>query len=253
MVGSNLLPHIPKDLKASIPAAKYLLVTDDNVAKAHLKEVEEAFEREGGITLQTKVIPSGESSKTRATKEDIENWMLSLHCNRDTCLIALGGGVIGDLVGFVAATFLRGIPVVQIPTSLLAMVDSSIGGKTGVDTPHGKNLIGAFHQPRRIYISLSFLSSLPQRQICNGMAEVIKTAAFWDEAKFKFLEDHVDGILAGDEGAIFEAVLGSVQVKAEVVTKDEKEGGLREILNFGHSIGHAVEALMQPGMLHGEG
>ena len=251
MAGFDLLKVIPGDLKATVKAARYVLVTDDVIAKIHLGEVVQGF-KEAGVELLTKVIPAGEASKTRAVKEDIENWMLSSHCNRDTCVIALGGGVVGDLVGFVAATFLRGVPVVQIPTSLLAMVDSSVGGKTGLDTQHGKNLIGAFHQPARIYINLSFLSSLPDRQFCNGMAEVIKTAAIWDEAKFKFLEDNVDGILAKDPGLLIQAVLGSVEVKAQVVTEDEREGGLREILNYGHSIGHAVEALMQPGMLHGE-
>jgi len=251
LVGYDLLKVIPEDLKATVKAAKYVLVTDETVGAIHLPQVAQAF-AEAGVTLLTKVIAPGEASKNRATKEDIENWMLVNHCNRDTCVIALGGGVVGDLVGFVAATFLRGVPVVQMPTSLLAMVDSSIGGKTGLDTQHGKNLIGSFHQPVKVYINLSFLKSLPERQFSNGMAEVIKTAVIGDEAKFKFLEDNVEKILAGNEELVALAVLGSVQVKAQVVTEDEKEGGLREILNYGHSIGHAIEALMQPGMLHGE-
>ena len=156
------------------------------------------------------------------------------------------------MVGFVAATFLRGVPYIQVPTSLLAMVDSSIGGKTGVDTIFGKNLVGAFHQPLRVYIDLSLLRSLPSRQLSNGMAEVIKTAAIRSADEFSFLESHVSSILAGDADALLTAVLGSVRAKAAIVTADEREGGLRELLNFGHSIGHAVESLMQPGMLHGE-
>jgi len=179
--------------------------------------------------------------------------LLESACGRDTCLIALGGGVVGDLAGFVAATYMRGIPVVQVPTSLLAMVDAAVGGKTGVDTVHGKNLIGAFHQPARVYIDLAFLTTLPRRHLCNGLAEVIKAAAIWDPSLFEFLERHADGILAGDCALLRRAVLEAVRIKAHVVTEDEREGGQREILNFGHSIGHAVEALMQPGMLHGEG
>jgi len=168
-------------------------------------------------------------------------------------VIALGGGVVGDLAGFVAATYMRGVPVVQVPTSLLAMVDAAVGGKTGVDTVHGKNLIGAFHQPARVYIDLAFLATLPRRHLCNGLAEVIKAAAIWEPALFEFLERHAEGVLAGDRALLRRAVLEAVRIKARVVTEDEREGGLREILNFGHSIGHAVEALMQPGMLHGEG
>lgn len=246
------------DIVRNVKAARYVLITDEIVEKIHLPSVIESFKDaekklNSEIVLLTKVITPGESSKNRGVKQDIEDWMLSQHCGRDTCVIALGGGVIGDLVGFVAATFLRGVPVIQIPTSLLAMVDSSIGGKTGLDTPHGKNLIGAFHQPTRIYLNLSFLVSLPQRQFSNGMAEVIKTAAIYDEDFFRYLEDHVDEILDNQLEFVEHAVLKSAQVKAEVVTIDEKEGGLREILNFGHSIGHAIETLMLPGMLHGEG
>lgn len=192
--------------------------------------------------------------------------MLSQSCTRDTVIIALGGGVIGDMIGYVAATFMRGVRFVQVPTTLLAMVDSAIGGKTAIDTPLGKNLIGAFWQPKRIYIDLKFLETLPVREFINGMAEVVKTAAIWNEAEFSFLEDKAplimdtiktkaidsSGRLKPIRDILKRIVLASAATKAEVVSKDEREGGLRNILNFGHSIGHAYEAILTPQVLHGE-
>ncbi|KAJ5430777.1 Shikimate kinase [Penicillium cf. griseofulvum] len=210
----------------------------------------------------------GESSKSRQTKADIEDWMLSQNppCGRDTVIIALGGGVIGDLTGFVAATYMRGVRFVQVPTTLLAMVDSSIGGKTAIDTPLGKNLIGSIWQPSRIYIDLEFLETLPVREFINGMAEVIKTAAISSEKEFTALEDNADLILAAvrsepkagqgrfdDIRDILKArILASARHKAFVVSADEREGGLRNLLNWGHSIGHAIEAILTPQILHGE-
>lgn len=178
--------------------------------------------------------------------------MLSKGCDRKTCIITLGGGVVGDLGGFVAATFMRGINFVQVPTSLLAMVDSSIGGKTGVDTRAGKNLVGAFCRPRRVYVDPTLLKTLPKRELCNGMAEVIKAGAIYDIKLFELLETHSQQILALESEPLLEAVLAAVRVKVTVVCKDEKEGGLRAILNFGHSIGHGIEALLTPSWLHGE-
>ncbi|KAG9916555.1 AROM pentafunctional protein, ARO1, partial [Aureobasidium melanogenum] len=216
--------------------------------------------------LLTYQVAPGESSKSRSTKAAVEDWMLSQGVTRDSVVIALGGGVIGDMIGFVAATYMRGVRFVQVPTTLLAMVDSSIGGKTAIDTPLGKNLVGAFWQPQRIYIDLQFLETLPKREVINGMAEVVKTAAFWDEAEFATLEENADLIMKvlddktnKGEGRFTEIahilkriVLGSARIKAEVVSADEREGGLRNILNFGHSIGHAIEAILTPQILHGE-
>ena len=198
--------------------------------------------------------------KNRKTKAAIEDFMLSQACTRDSCLIALGGGVIGDMVGFVAATFMRGIPVVQVPTTLLAMVDSSIGGKTAIDTPNGKNLIGSFHQPIKIYIDINYLKTLPKREFVNGLSEVIKTAAIWDKIDFELLENNPEKVLSlvggssddESEKLLVKLILGSVRVKAHVVTIDERETGLRGLLNFGHSIGHAIEQLVYPDLLHGE-
>eukprot|EP00906_Rhabdomonas_costata_P026554 RCo037837 len=252
IVGTDVLDFIPSDLKGAVKASRFALITDENVGALYLDKVKTIFSK-CGLELLTRVIPAGEGTKCRASKEELENWLLESRCNRDTCLISLGGGVVGDLTGFVAATLLRGVPFVQIPTTLLAMVDASIGGKTGVDTMHGKNLIGAFHQPAKVYIDLNFLSTLPERQFFNGMAEVIKTAAIWDANTFAYLEQHSEQIAQRRLEDLYTIVLNCARVKAEVVTADEKESsGLRELLNYGHSMGHAVEALTQPGMLHGE-
>ncbi|KAI0518583.1 EPSP synthase-domain-containing protein [Xylaria bambusicola] len=264
---------VTDDLLDNLSSSTYVLITDSNINPLYVPSFESQFRdavarRNVQSRLLTYTIPPGETSKGRETKAEIEDWMLSQQCTRDTVIIALGGGVIGDMIGYVAATFMRGVRFVQVPTTLLSMVDSSIGGKTAIDTPMGKNLIGSFWQPRRIYIDLAFLESLPVREFINGMAEVVKTAAIWDEQEFVFLEENAANILESfrapstpdDPGArlrpirstLKRIVLGSARVKAEVVSKDEKEGGLRNLLNFGHSIGHAIEAILTPQVLHGE-
>lgn len=267
------LDLVPRDLLQRLKSSTYVLITDTNLFPIYVPPFQEAFrdalgEASGASPprLLTYAIPPGESSKSRETKAEIEDWMLSMQCTRDTVIIALGGGVIGDMVGYVAATFMRGVRFVQVPTTLLAMVDSSIGGKTAIDVPTGKNLVGAFWQPQRIYIDLKFLETLPSREIINGMAEVIKTAAFRDEAEFERLEKDASAVMEcvrgserGSPGALEpikevlkRIVTGSAGVKAKVVSSDEREGGLRNLLNFGHSIGHAIEAILAPQLLHGE-
>jgi pentafunctional AROM polypeptide len=269
------LSFVTHDLLENLKSSTYLLITDTNLYSRYVPPFEAVFKdavarqnanKPDSVRLLTYAIPPGETSKGRETKAEIEDWMLSQQCTRDTVIIALGGGVIGDMIGYVAATFMRGVRFVQVPTTLLAMVDSSIGGKTAIDTPMGKNLIGAFWQPRRIYIDLAFLETLPVREFINGMAEVVKTAAIWDEAEFAALEENAPAILRAvrsrpdSQTARLEPikhilkriVLGSARVKAEVVSADEREGGLRNLLNFGHSIGHAIEAILTPQVLHGE-
>ncbi|KAI1430954.1 EPSP synthase-domain-containing protein [Xylaria sp. CBS 124048] len=264
---------VAHDLLNNLASSTYVLITDTNIHPLYVPDFESQFrhavaERNLQSRLLVYTIPPGETSKGRETKAEIEDWMLSHQCTRDTVIIALGGGVIGDMIGYVAATFMRGVRFVQVPTTLLSMVDSSIGGKTAIDTPMGKNLIGAFWQPRRIYIDLAFLESLPVREFINGMAEVVKTAAIWNEEEFVFLEDNAavildsfrtprnpqdpDARLLPIRSILKRIVLASARVKAEVVSKDEKEGGLRNLLNFGHSIGHAIEAILTPQVLHGE-
>ncbi|KAG0651299.1 3-dehydroquinate synthase [Hyphodiscus hymeniophilus] len=262
---------VVEDLLSNLTSSTYVLITDTNLAPLYVPTFKQAFASQAAKSdapprLLTYEIPPGESSKGRETKAEIEDWMLSEQCTRDTVIIALGGGVIGDMIGYVAATFMRGVRFVQVPTTLLAMVDSSIGGKTAIDTPVGKNLIGAFWQPQRIYIDLRFLETLPVREFINGMAEVVKTAAIWDETEFSALEDNATLLMATIRAKASDSstrldpirdilkriVLGSARIKAHVVSADEREGGLRNLLNFGHSIGHAYEAILTPQVLHGE-
>jgi 3-dehydroquinate synthetase len=175
-IGYNLSDYIATEVIATVKVSNYVIITDNNLAPLYLSKLLSSFHSQlkNGTRLLARILAAGEKSKSRNTKESIEDYLLDESCTRDTCLIALGGGVIGDLVGYVASTFMRGIPFVQIPTTLLSMVDSSIGGKTAVDTPHGKNLIGTFWQPRRIFLDLCMLATLPKREIANGMAEIIK-------------------------------------------------------------------------------
>ncbi|ORX51180.1 Pentafunctional AroM protein, partial [Hesseltinella vesiculosa] len=283
ILGFHLTEYIANEVIFNIPASNYVLITDSNLAPLYLAQyvahLEEACRKkaelinESQARIFTRVLPPGETTKSRQTKDDIEDWLLSNAVTRDTCFLAMGGGVIGDLVGFIAATFMRGVPFVQIPTTLLAMVDSSIGGKTAIDTPAGKNLIGAFWQPKRIFMDLAFLKTLPAREFSNGMAEVIKTAAIWSEPDFVKLENGVEAIEKAvlnseesddpkqgstlssrtpEQSMLLDIIMGSARVKAHVVTNDEREGGLRGLLNFGHSIGHGIEALVSPLLLHGE-
>lgn len=275
-IGYDMDQHIVETIVATEKSSTYVFITDQNIEKAgHLEKYTLQFQQHLKATgvesrVLTYTIAPGENNKSRETKAEIEDYLLSAGCTRDTVIIALGGGVIGDMIGFVAATYMRGVRVIQIPTTLLAMVDSSIGGKTAVDTPLGKNFVGAFHQPRYVFVDVKFLETLPARQFINGMAEVIKTAAIWDAAEFKRLEDNAAVFLETitqrkpedaawskiDISAIREHLLllvgNSIAVKAEVVSADEKEGGLRNLLNFGHSIGHAYEAILTPQALHGE-
>lgn len=262
---------VARDLLANVKSSTYVLITDTNLHDRYVPPFRAAFDRATQSAtlparLLTYTIPPGETSKSRETKAEIDDWLLAQACTRDIVIIALGGGVIGDMIGYVAATFMRGVRFVQVPTTLLAMVDSSIGGKTAIDTPMGKNLIGAFWQPSRIYIDLAFLETLPVREFINGMAEVVKTAAIWDESEFCFLEENAAVILDAIKSTAVDIserlrplratlkriVMASARTKAEVVSKDEKEGGLRNLLNFGHSIGHAIEAILTPQILHGE-
>ncbi|KAL6885374.1 pentafunctional aromatic polypeptide [Trichoderma longibrachiatum] len=258
--------YIVQDLTQNLASSTYVLITDTNLFDTYVPAFQQRFEASKpnpAARLLTYAIPPGEASKSRETKAEIEDWLLSHQCTRDTVIIAVGGGVIGDMIGYVAATFMRGVRFVQVPTTLLAMVDSSIGGKTAIDTPMGKNLVGAFWQPRRIFIDLAFLETLPVREFINGMAEVVKTAAIWDEKEFTVLEESAATILSSVRSkgrnrlqpikdVLRRIVTGSARVKAEVVSSDEREGGLRNLLNFGHSIGHAIEALLTPQLLHGE-
>lgn len=282
-LGFHLTPHIVYTITHDLPTSTYVLITDSHIASLHLDTFVKEFtscvskSSNGGgkpPRLLVKIVPPGETSKSRETKAMLEDWLLENRVVRDAVVIALGGGVVGDLVGFVSATFMRGVKYIQIPTTLLAMVDSAVGGKTAIDTPHGKNLIGAFHQPQYIFIDAAFLLTLPEREWSNGMAEVVKTAAIWDSDDFIKLESRAADIRSAVLGPfpknapptqgqtldtrteaqslLLDVIRGSVGVKAHIVNIDEKETGLRNLVNFGHSIGHAIEAVLTPDMLHGE-
>ncbi|KAF0722196.1 hypothetical protein AaE_009971 [Aphanomyces astaci] len=259
-VGHGLLASVPSQLLQLLPnITSFIVVSDSNVAPLYAQTLLQGFKRRAELY----VIPAGEASKNRGMKAAIEDFMLEKRMHRDCCVVALGGGVVGDLAGFVASTYMRGVPFVQIPTSLLACVDSSIGGKTGIDVEAGKNLVGAFHQPKRVFVDLDLLSTLPKRELINGMAEIIKAGAIYSDALFSMLESNVDAILALKQDVVLSMVAASIAIKTTVVDQDEKEHvrntfeirlkhGLRAILNFGHSIGHGIEAIMQPELLHGE-
>ncbi|WP_394781296.1 3-dehydroquinate synthase, partial [Undibacterium sp.] len=203
--------------------------------------------------VTTVVLPDGEEHKTWASLMLVFDALLEAKCDRKTTLVALGGGVIGDLTGYAAASYMRGVPFVQIPTTLLSQVDSSVGGKTGINHPLGKNMIGAFYQPQAVIADTSTLNTLPDRELSAGLAEVIKHGAVIDAAFFSWIEGNMDKLRARDPEALAYSVLRSCQIKADVVRQDEREGGLRAILNFGHTFGHAIESGMGYGnWLHGE-
>jgi 3-dehydroquinate synthase len=198
-------------------------------------------------------LPEGEEYKTISSLDRIYSTLLEQQCGRDTLLVSLGGGVIGDITGFAAATYMRGIPYIQMPTTLLAMVDSSVGGKTGINHPLGKNMIGAFHQPIAVIADVSTLNTLPDRELRCGIAEIIKHACIADDQYFKWLEDNLEKLLNRDPEALIHAIKRSVEIKASIVQQDEKELGIRAILNFGHTFAHAIEAGLGFGVwLHGE-
>jgi 3-dehydroquinate synthase len=203
--------------------------------------------------IDTVTLPDGEEHKTWPTLQGIFDALLERASDRKTVLYALGGGVVGDMTGFAAACYMRGVPFVQVPTTLLAQVDSSVGGKTGINHPLGKNMIGAFYQPRAVIADTSTLETLPARELSAGLAEVIKHGAIIDAAFFDWIEANMAKLMARDKGALAYAIARSCEIKADVVRQDEREGGLRAILNFGHTFGHAIEAGMGYGQwLHGE-
>jgi 3-dehydroquinate synthase len=250
-VGTGLLDRA--DLIAPFLAQKKVaIVTNPTVAPLYLERVAGALARED-IEVTRIIVPDGEEHKDWRALNGIFDALLEQRCARDTTLIALGGGVIGDLAGFAAATYQRGVPFVQLPTTLLAQVDSSVGGKTAINHPLGKNMIGAFHQPQLVVADMRTLETLPERELRSGLAEVIKHGLIRDAAFFGWLEANLDRLLARDPDALEQAVVRSIAIKAEIVGQDEREHGLRVLLNFGHTFGHAIETGLGYGTwLHGE-
>ncbi len=250
LVGTGLLAQLPRSLAETVGARRYAVISDDEVAALHGHAVMEHL-REAGLDASLFTFPAGEVSKTRKSWSILTDEMLEAGFGRDACVVAVGGGVTTDLAGFVAATYLRGIPVVQVPTSYLAMIDASVGGKTGVDVHAGKNLVGAFHPPRLVVADTDTLRTLPRHERAQGLVEAFKHGAILDSGYFERLELGVDALLHADPDSAAEAVLRSVELKAEVVGEDEFEGGYRQILNFGHTLGHALEAASKYEMGHG--
>ncbi len=228
------------------------IVTNTTIAPLYLDRLTAQLQV-AGIQVISIVLPDGEQYKTWQTLNSIFDALIANRCERRTTLIALGGGVIGDLTGFTAATWQRGAPFIQIPTTLLAQVDSSVGGKTAINHPGGKNMIGAFYQPRAVLADLDSLKTLPERELKAGLAEVIKYGFIRDAAFLAWIEDNVDKLLARDLTALEHAVVRSCEIKAEIVALDEREDDIRAVLNFGHTFGHAIEAGLGYGeWLHGE-
>lgn len=220
-----------------------LLVSDSNVAPLYAERVETGLRfARPGVSLARFVIPAGEQEKTLGRFSEALDALAALGATRDATVIALGGGVVGDLAGFVAACWMRGVDLLQLPTTLLAMVDSAVGGKTGVDLPAGKNLVGAFHPPRGVIADTSTLSTLPERELRAGLAEVIKYGAIFDASFLDWLDAHAGALLAREDATLTEAIARSCQFKADVVARDLYEHGDRAMLNFGHTFGHAIEA-----------
>ena len=241
-IDGGLMGRIPRLLDEMGLTGLTVLVTDDRVKGIFGNDLAQGL-REAGLDTRVLEIPQGERSKTLQWAETLYDGLVSLRADRTTLMVALGGGVVGDLTGFVAATYMRGIPYIQVPTTLLAQVDSSVGGKTAVNHPKGKNLIGAFYQPRAVFIDTHVLRSLPDLEFLSGLAEVVKYGVISDRSFFNHIRDNLGAIRSLDEDALIGIIGRACAIKAEVVIEDERESGLRAILNFGHTIGHAVESL----------
>ncbi len=254
-VGAHLIARAGAELSDLLAGRKAIVVADETVATLYLRSLTASLE---GIAsaVHALTVPAGEAAKSMAGLGDLVDRILAIGIDRRTVVVALGGGVTGDLAGFAAAVALRGLDFVQIPTTLLAQVDSSVGGKTGVNTRHGKNLVGAFHQPRRVLIDTAVLDTLPRRELLAGYAEIVKYGAIGDLGFFEWLEANGRRLLDGDHEARRHAVVTSCRAKAAVVAGDEREtaGGPRALLNFGHTFGHALEAMAgyDGSLLHGE-
>ncbi len=248
-IGDGLLQN-KEPLDAAIGGEQVFLLSDAQVAPLYLESVRQLL---GDKQLTTLVLPAGETAKSLATMERIYTQLLEQEYHRDATLLALGGGVIGDLTGFAAATYQRGVDFVQLPTTLLAQVDAAVGGKTAINHPLGKNMIGAFHQPRAVIADVDTLQTLPAREFSAGLAEVIKYGLIGDADFFQWLETEIDALAQREPGRIIDAVYRSCVNKAGIVARDEREAGERALLNLGHTFGHAIEAAQQyRGLLHGE-
>ena len=251
IIEPNALQHTAA-LQQAIKGKTVLIVSNTTVAPLYAEQMAQTV-RDLGKTVYVHELPDGEAYKNLETLNTIFDALLTHQCDRKTTIIALGGGVVGDMAGFAAASYMRGVPFIQAPTTLLSQVDSSVGGKTGINHPLGKNMIGAFYQPQLVLADINSLNTLPERELSAGLAEIIKHGAIYDAEYFAWLEQNMPALRARDAVALTHAIVRSCEIKAEVVAQDERESGLRAILNFGHTFGHAIEAGMGYGnWLHGE-
>jgi len=247
-IGEDLFKSV--DLQGLIKGRQVMIVTNETIAPLYLEPLKQQLPE---LQVDEVILPDGESFKTLEHLNSIFDALLQMRHNRTTTLIALGGGVIGDMTGFAAASYQRGVDFIQIPTTLLSQVDSSVGGKTGVNHPLGKNMIGAFYQPKAVLADTSVLRTLPPRELAAGLAEVIKYGLIYDESFLCWIEDNIDKLNACEPQTLAHAILRSCEIKADVVAQDEREGGIRAILNLGHTFGHAIETDQGYGnWLHGE-
>lgn len=252
-IGFGLMDRLVQDIRNGLAGSiqKFAVITDSIVEGLYAKPIADKLQ-EAGFLVDVFSFPEGEKSKTRETKAMIEDAMLAKQYRRDCCIIAVGGGVVTDLAGFIAGTYGRGVPFINYATTLLAAADASVGGKTAVDTPLATNLIGLFNQPEKVYLDIATWKTLPPRQISSGMAETIKHACLADREFFDFLSDNMDRILHLDASACEHMAEVNCRIKYQVVMKDERESGLREVLNLGHTVGRAIETVSGYRLLHGE-
>ena len=251
-IGIGTLARAGAAIAERTKATRAVVVSVPAVARRYAPTLLRSL-REAGVRGTRVLVPDGDASKSLRQAARLYEALLDAEADRGSVVVALGGGMVGDLAGFAAATYLRGVAFVQVPTTILAMVDASIGGKVGVNLGRGKNLVGAFHQPRLVWIDLATLRSLPRRERAAGLAEVVKAGAILDADFFAFLEREAERVLALDPEALLPAIERACAIKADVVARDERESGLRMLLNFGHTLGHAIEALSRyRGILHGE-
>lgn len=252
-IGYDLMNLLVEDIETGLVGKirKFAVITDSNVMNLYAKPICEKLLK-AGYSVDLFAFAAGEKSKTRKTKEQIEDAMLAKGYRRDCCIIAVGGGVVTDLSGFVAGTFGRGVPFINYATTLLAAADASVGGKTAVDTPLATNLIGLFNQPKKVYIDISTWQTLPKREMISGLAETIKHACLGSMDMFEFIEENLKDILHNKKFACEYIAENNCQIKYQIVMKDEKETGLREILNLGHTVGRAIETVSDYQLLHGE-
>jgi 3-dehydroquinate synthase len=249
--GKNMFEFIGQDLKEMKLGSKYAIITDSNIIGLYANRLKKELEA-SGIKSDIFCFRAGEKRKNLGTCEQIIEKMSNMKYGRDSAIIALGGGVVGDISGFIAAIFNRGVPYIQIPTTILAQADSSIGGKTGVDTRHGKNLVGAFKQPSRVYLDVSTLETLPEREVKSGLAETIKHSVIQDSEFFNYLDDNMDKLLEKNTSSLLYIAKNNCKIKGKVVEQDPHEKGFRRILNYGHTVGHAVEKISNYKLSHGE-